>query len=265
MILFGDAGSGKSSIVNMLIGTDAAKVAEDGSRCTFQNECYEANIGDTSFRFHDTAGLDEGDQNRVPHWSAIEALYTLIRQLDGVSLLVYCMRGKIKENSRANWILFNKVICAEQVPAIVAVTGFELDDSEAETRRREIMEAFKTYQVFPKDIVCIVSVRGKHNEFQESYKQSQDKLRALVTTTYKRKPWSTDTEEWFVRIFHNAYTTAICFLPRVRVDFVNTVGNVIDEFIKEAGMKEDDVVKLKTTLLRAENGFLKRNKRRYLW
>ncbi len=251
--------------MNMLIGQDVADVSDDDTtRCTFQNECYETQIGDTVFRIHDTPGLNEGDQERVPQWTAIEGLYTLIRQLDGVSLLVYCMRGRIKENSQANWILFHKVICAERVPTILVMTGLENEENlEDGTRRNEIMKAFKTYNMFPKDIACVVSVLGKHNEFEELYRRSQTKLRNLITQFHRKSPWNTETDEWFARIYRNVYTTALCFLPRRRLEFINTVGNVVDEFIKEADMNEDDSVKMKATLLKAEMKFLK--KRRFLW
>jgi hypothetical protein len=39
------------------------------------------------------------------------------------------MRGRVKENAKANWILFNKVICGEKVPIIAVVTGLETYDN----------------------------------------------------------------------------------------------------------------------------------------
>src|SRR5258706_15773249 len=97
VILFGESGSGKSSLVNMIVGKNVAKVSGSADGCTFKNEAFPAAINGTTFMIYDTAGLNEGDQGRVPHWNAIEELYTLIRQLDSVSLLIYCMRGRVKE------------------------------------------------------------------------------------------------------------------------------------------------------------------------
>jgi predicted GTPase len=104
IILFGESGAGKSSLVNMIVGRNTAKVSSDASGCTFKSEPHNALIDGSFFVVHDTAGLNESDQGRVPHWKAIRELYTLIRQLDGVSLLIYCMRGRVKENAKANWI-----------------------------------------------------------------------------------------------------------------------------------------------------------------
>ena len=113
----------------MIVRNAVARVSKGIGGCTFQNEPYTTDIGGTPFRIFDTAGLDEGEEGRVPHWNAVQALYTLIRQLDGVSLLVVCIRGRIKANARTNWILFNKMVCGETVPTIAAVTGLEDEEN----------------------------------------------------------------------------------------------------------------------------------------
>ena len=81
----------------MIVGGNVAKVSDSPVGCTFQSDRYEAHIGNDDYYIYDTVGLNEGDQGRVPHWTAIQGLYTLIRELDSVSLLLYCIRGRIKE------------------------------------------------------------------------------------------------------------------------------------------------------------------------
>ena len=118
-----------------------------------------------------TLGLNEGEQGRVPHWKAVHELYTLIRSLDGVSLLMYCMRGRIKENARTNWVLFRKVLCAKKVPIIVVETGLE-NEEDLDGRRAVVTKALVKYGMVPLDVVCIVSVRGKKQEHEERYNSS---------------------------------------------------------------------------------------------
>jgi predicted GTPase len=95
IILFGEAGSGKSSLVNMIVGGDVARVSGAAEICTFKSEAYDATIANTTYKIYDTAGLNEGDQGRVPHWKSIQELYTLIRELDGISLLIYVGKTEI--------------------------------------------------------------------------------------------------------------------------------------------------------------------------
>jgi hypothetical protein len=185
----------------MIVGMDVAKVSDGGAGCTFQNNAYKAIIGNTDFVIYDTAGLNEGDQGRVPHWKAIHELYRLIRQIDGVSLLVYCMRGRVKENARANWNLFNKVICGGKVPTIAIMTGLEGRRDPAEWWGRENRETFRRHQITPRAVGCVVSFRGIDNEYQAIYEKSQVRVHELSQEHYMRRPWSEDKDKWFAAIY----------------------------------------------------------------
>jgi len=243
----------------MIVGRAVARVSDTARGCTFQNESYEADISGSTFRIFDTVGLNEGDQGRVPHWKAIQELYMLIRQLDGVSLLVFCTRGRMRENTRANWILFNKVICDAQVPIIAVVTGLEeeanLDDWWG---RKENKDAFSWYNMKPKAVGCIVSVRGDQNQYDAKYRESQAKLRNLIEISHRREPWSKEKEAWFARIYADVFEARICFFERRSKEFTAIMRSVFDEFVKEVGMNEDDSEKLKRCLLKAEKVIEKR-------
>ena len=141
----------------MIVGSEVAKMSGSAEFCTFKNDRYEATIGDVLFAIYDTTGLNEGDQGRIPHWKAIKGLYTLIRQLDSVSLLIYCMRGRVRDNARPNWILFNKVICAERVPVIAVVTGLETYDDPDDWKREGNVGVLQRYGITPKAVGCVVS------------------------------------------------------------------------------------------------------------
>jgi len=243
----------------MIAGRDTAKVSSSPIGCTFEHECHEASIGDTHFNIYDTVGLNEGEQGRVPHWQAINQLYTLIRILDGVSLLIYCMRGRIKENARANWILFSEVLCAKKVPIIAVETGLENED-DLEGRPNLLKGALKEYGIVPRDIACVVSVRGKKGEHVERYNWSQHQLRRLIMRFCLKTPWRTD--DWIGHIYKTTYSTNLCLFSDVKVEFAREAENVVDDFIEKAGMKKDESEKLKSTLLVAEKKFTK--KRRYM-
>ncbi len=239
----------------MIAGRDTAKVSCGPIGCTFEHECHEASIGSVRFNIYDTAGLNEGEQGRVPHWQALHQLYSLIRSLDGVSLLIYCMRGFIKENARANYILFSEVLCAKKVPVIAVETGLE-NEEVLEGRHTLLKKALKAYGVVPGDVACVVSVRGKKREHEGRYESSQRQLRHLIMRSYRRVPWVTD--DWIGHIYKTTYTTKLCFFSDVRVEYVKEAGNVVDDFIEQSGMKKDESEKLKSTLLDVERKFIKR-------
>jgi len=239
----------------MIVGKSVAKTSGNASGCTFKNEAYETRIGDASFCIYDTAGLNEGEQGRVPHWNAIRELYTLIRELDGISLLIYCMQGRVKENAKANWNLFNKVICGEKVPIIAAVTGLEQYGNEPDDwwRDEANRRTFRNCWIKPEAVGCVVSILGKQNEYEDLYTKSQAKLRGLIEEQHLRRPWREDKDIWFANIYENVYTAG-CF-PRSRVDFSTKMRCLIAAFAKETGMEEKDREKLEGTLLKAEKRF----------
>jgi len=242
----------------MIVGKDVAKVAGTAEGCTFKNEAYEATIGNTTFTIYDTTGLNEGDQGRVPHWEAIRGLYTLIRQLSGVSLLVCCMRGRVRDNTTFNWLLFNKVICGEKVPIIAVVTGLETyGDPDDWWREEANQNAFKKNRMGPKDVGCVVSYQGRRGEFSEIYAKSQTKVRDLIMENYLREPWSEEKEEWFAHIYHNIFITRLCFLSCNRLDYSAKMRSLISELIKVSDMEKEDAEKLEAALLTAEKEFRK--------
>jgi len=265
IILFGEAGSGKSSLVNMIVGQDVARVSGSAEGCTFKNDAYLTIIANTTFKIYDTAGLNEGDQGRVPHWKAIQELYTLIRQLDGVSLLIYCMRGRVKENARANWLLFNKVICAEKVPIIAVVTGLETYDNPDDWWRDEgNQKVFNRNGIKPKAVGCVVSFAGNKKEHQDIYNDSQQKLLKLITKHCLREPWRKEKEKWLANIYQETFYTDLCLFSRSRLDYSNQMRETIGKFIEESGLKNEDPKKLEDTLLKAETKFRK-TEPRFRW
>jgi hypothetical protein len=247
----------------MIVGNAVAKISNSAGVCTFQNDSYEVDIDGTAFRIFETAGLNEGDEGRVPHWKVVQGLYTLIRQLDGVSLLVFCIRGRIKANTRANWFLFNQVICGGMVPAIAVVTGLEyevnLDDW---WRREENKKVFKQFGLRPRAVSCVVSFRGRRNEYAAQYWESQGKLRELIMDFYRREPWSKEKDAWFSRIYCEICHAGIFFMPKRSEEFTTVMMDVFQEFAKEVGMDKECSAKLKRTLLRTEK-LIKKEKKRH--
>jgi len=261
IIIFGESGSGKSSIVNMIVGGNVAEVSDSPVGCTFQSDRYEAHIGNNDYYIYDTVGLNEGDQGRVPHWTAINRLYTLIRELDSVSLLLYCIRGRIKENTRANWTLFKDIICAGEVPVVIVETGLE-HNLQREARRPVLETALQLHGITPMDLICIVSIQGEKGEYEGVYEWSQQQLRELVERSHRREPWSREKDVWLASIYEEVYSRRFCVLPRRGLEFVGAVRATMNEFIKASDMNAEDSERLEESLLFAEKKFRKRFKHR---
>ena len=60
-MLIGDAGSGKSSLINYLAGALLAPVGDSGSSCTKDNMFYDVALFNKKLRILDTQGFNDTD------------------------------------------------------------------------------------------------------------------------------------------------------------------------------------------------------------
>ncbi|TFK67395.1 hypothetical protein BDN72DRAFT_770781 [Pluteus cervinus] len=208
IIIFGETGTGKSSVVNMLSDSKLAEESSAAKGCTFESKKYTVTIRGQPYNLWDTAGLNEGEGGTVSHRQAIIKLYELLRSLtDGVNLLMFVMRGpRIKEATKQNWRLFKEIICSNRVPAVIVITGLEneevLDDwwvrNRAEFDRREICPAGQA---------CIVAIKGKlkgdRHLFQYDYDESKKKVESLIRTASLSLAWKVERAEWFRTILRD--------------------------------------------------------------
>src|ERR1700733_2937020 len=113
VVLFGRAGSGKSSIINMIAGSPVAELSSGAASCTLTSTCYNVNIMGSPYNVYDTVGIDEGKREWTPDTGAVVQLFRLLRNLDtGVNLLVFVMRGsRLQDSMSFNWRLFCEIIC----------------------------------------------------------------------------------------------------------------------------------------------------------
>jgi hypothetical protein len=240
----------------MITGQDVARVSSAPRGCTFENESYETRIDGMPYRIYDTVGLNEGEGGRVPHWKAIQGLYKLIRELDGVSLLIFCIRGRIRDNAHANWLFFFDAICDKKVPIIVVSTCWEHED-DLEGAETQVRNALKMYSMVPKAVACVVSIWGRNNEHEVKYQQSQHRLRTLCVQCRLKEPWRKDKDEWFAQLYRKAYDLKYCIFAKNRLQFVEKIRGPFEEFKKNGNVKGSDMDKLSKNLLQAEKEIMK--------
>ncbi|KAF9444545.1 hypothetical protein P691DRAFT_677374 [Macrolepiota fuliginosa MF-IS2] len=256
IILFGESGSGKSSIVNMLSTNEhVADISSGAKGCTFKSRDFEVDVLGQPMTLWDTAGLDEGDAGRVPKSEAIVQLYKLVRNLsDGVSLLIFVMRApRIKSSVPQNWKLFHKIICQKKVPIVIAITGLEQEEN-MDQWWWDNKGTFQDYGVIPVGFACITASRGKAlkrgdaHVFDEEYEDSQKKMRELIRSTALVTPWRVPAAEWFKNI---VYTTVEqesdgwCGSKEVRREHTEEVaGGALKKLVSVCGMSDSDAAEL---------------------
>jgi hypothetical protein len=250
VILFGESGGGKSSIVNMLSGGESVAVTSSGAKgCTFESRPFEVDICGMPAILWDTAGLDEGDAGRVPKSDAIVQLYKLVRNLsDGVGLLMFVMRApRIKSSVPANWMLLHEVVCQKQVPIVIIITGLEQEEN-MDQWWWDNKGTFQGYGIHPGGFACVTASRGKQKKggymFDEEYTESKDRIHKLIRSTCLTVPWRVPAAQWFKNItteFVEHKSLGWCRTKEVRrQEHKEVVGEAFEKLISVCGMSESD-------------------------
>lgn len=231
-----------------------ADISSGAKGCTFESRSFEVNVLGQPTTLWDTAGLDEGDAGRVPKSEAIVQLYRLVRNLsDGVSLLMFVMRApRIKGSVPQNWKLFQEVICQNQVPTVIAITGLEQEEN-MDKWWWDNKGTFQSYGISPVGFACITASRGRARRrgdghvFDEEYEESQGKVRALIRSTSLNVPWRVPAAEWFKNIVITTFEyKSSCFgRKRIQHDEVQEVaGEALRKLVSVCGMSESDAREL---------------------
>ncbi|KAG1778926.1 P-loop containing nucleoside triphosphate hydrolase protein [Suillus placidus] len=131
VVIFGDTGSGKSSLINRITQHLLAETSNDAHGCTSTPECYPVEISNRKYVLIDTPGLNEGYEGAVPDAEAKKLLKSLLRELmssrlDYLGLLVYCVRNGPQPRTFVKaYNKFSSGICHDKVPIILVVEGLE--------------------------------------------------------------------------------------------------------------------------------------------
>jgi predicted GTPase len=202
VIIFGQTGAGKSSIINMLECSPDASTSSGVSGHTFSSERHEAIINGQNFNIYDTNGLNEAEEGKIPTKYAIKNLYQLVQCLKGgISLLVFVFRGpRIDDASVRNYKMFRETFCNCRVPIVIIITGLENESNMDQWWNNNSMD-FDNHQMFFDGQACITATRGKQTgtrwTLDKEYVESKDKVKRLIANHVADEPWDMYSADWF--------------------------------------------------------------------
>lgn len=207
VIIFGETGVGKSSLINMISGTESAAVSSGAIGCTFESVPNEVELSGRKYRLWDTAGLNEGEHGNISGDRAIQNLQRLVQNLQygGVNLLVYCIRGsRLRDIVKINYDLFYKIVCSAKVPIVIVATGLENENNMEDWWADNVRDFHDRGMNFAGH-ACITATRGKvlkngEYMFEEEYNISVELVRDLIVTYSLEKSWKPDGSIWLVNI-----------------------------------------------------------------
>ncbi|KAF7982833.1 hypothetical protein HWV62_25788 [Athelia sp. TMB] len=192
---------GKSSLVNMIAGRDRplARTSDSAVGTTFSSDPYHVDWpGGPPITLWDTAGLNESETGKVDPKKAISNIYELTRTLNGVDLLVFCLRGKITNNAVRNYNMFNS-FCDGKVPIVLVVTGMEhRSPTDTQIWWKENSKAFDRAGIHVVDHACVATLKLPGRE--ADYKTWTEMVRGMIERRCLPTPWTMESDNWFVMV-----------------------------------------------------------------
>lgn len=247
IIIFGETGCGKSSLVNMLLGQHVAEVGTTASGITFDCKKCDANIFGQTFAIFDTAGLNETTKGKVPKGEAISKLFNLIKSVEnGISLLIFCMRGRIKDSTTENYQLFYEIFCASKVPVLLVVTGLEeIVVDKQDLWWEENMESFTRNGMRFTGVVCGCTTKGKREVYADEFNATKLKLESLIQKSALATPWKRPFNAWFGEILRQGAKK----FPRLLGDLCWEFRVLYNAFLEIVGVSKEEAREMASKLI----------------
>ncbi|KAJ8585707.1 hypothetical protein M405DRAFT_772622 [Rhizopogon salebrosus TDB-379] len=198
VVIIGDSGVGKSSLVNMLCPDADARVGNDASACTIEEQIYTCRLGGgQQYKVHDTIGLGEHVIALFPAPEADGKLKEYLKpyiRSKKLHLMIYCMPGErvgMKQSQQNNYQKFKEFV-GREVPVVLVVTKVDNNlegwwERNQRTLQKLGMESEEHACV--SDTIRFLPSRDHHNKklYYSESDRAVDESRRAVETLISRK------------------------------------------------------------------------------
>lgn len=202
IILFGETGVGKSSVINLIAERSVAEVSPDADGCTMNSTDYQFTIGSRKITIWDTVGLEEPQMGINGYYTAIVKAYSLIQKLSkagGVDLLLFCIRGnRVTATTQSNYRLFYEVLCDKQVPIALVITHLEREHKMEDWWTRNEGNILK-YGIKCAGHACVTGITNR----EEKVRESREAIRHLLSQHGGQGRFTMPPDPWFIRLLEH--------------------------------------------------------------
>ena len=191
-MLFGVAGCGKSSIINLLADKLVADVSADVAPCTRSPRWYPISLGGKRFRLWDTMGFNPPEVKGINPLSPYEQAYSVLRE-GGVDLILLCSRKDRMSASLRNlyWLLETFFFCQKAKVALV-LTYFDASDDEWWDKNMNSITQKCTIPAQSIPHACITTTRDESTCMYNKSKEAMKELLQKHGTTQHPTPLHLD-------------------------------------------------------------------------
>ncbi|KAF9236683.1 P-loop containing nucleoside triphosphate hydrolase protein [Melanogaster broomeanus] len=185
VVIVGEHGIGKSSIINLIAGRNVAKASNDSGACTLEVESYTVSIDGQDFTLWDTPGLEEGSATLV-NTRFSDTMLKSLQQFDGlggIDLLVYCMHGSRAKTALLNNYKAIRSLVPSTTPIVAVITRLERYQGCMENWWSNNAAELSNFGMKFADHACITALPNSSTlspAFRERLAHSQSAVRNLI-------------------------------------------------------------------------------------
>jgi tRNA U34 5-carboxymethylaminomethyl modifying GTPase MnmE/TrmE len=220
VILFGETGVGKSSVINLMAGAQVASTSANLEGCTLEATEYSFALpGEPSLCIYDTVGLNEPEMGVNTFFGAIEKAHKLITSLHdagGIDLLLFCIRGnRITGTMERNYRLFFEFLCEKKVPLAFVITQLEHEDVMEDWWQRN-EKTLGQYGMRPVAHACITAAPARVTALATKRAESLSALQKMLhdSLSTPNTPYAKDAWSWFTSMVDRLQSFLIKSLPK---------------------------------------------------
>ncbi|KIJ58417.1 hypothetical protein HYDPIDRAFT_102695 [Hydnomerulius pinastri MD-312] len=188
VIIAGESGIGKSSLINLITDQEVAQTSNDSTACTLQTRSYKFSIDGHDFLLWDTPGFDEGSMTvanaRFPELM-VRTLVQRLKNAGGIDLLVYCMHGNRAKTGLVNSYKVIRSLVPTTVPFVAVVTRLERYPNQIEDWWAKNEHELSNFGMEFADHACITALPDSSTLpalFRERLSHSRTTVQDLIRT-----------------------------------------------------------------------------------
>ncbi|KAL4066434.1 hypothetical protein V8B97DRAFT_1979887 [Scleroderma yunnanense] len=184
VMVMGETGVGKSSVVNLIAGGPLAEVSPDASVCTMVTTRYLARTGSVSIHIWEVAGFNQPENTTAKDVfvTDVDLGPILSDRKAAVDLVLFCMRGKKLTKTTTRIFDLVKTMFWGDVPVILVITHLEMEKEDMESWWVRNETYLTREGVVGTAHVCVTGLREK--KWSQKSEQSRQTLLATLENHY---------------------------------------------------------------------------------
>jgi len=248
VLIIGQAGVGKSSLVNLLTNTIKAEVSDSAIGCTFEYQTYKAHYQSKKFELIDTVGLNESTKGKVPPATALKKLVKFIREnKQGFNCILIAMKkGRIDKAFEDNHTLFCKSLLKQEIPVLLYIGHCEEDDPmDIWIKNPKNMMALSPYEF--KQCICGTTKEGGRfaNELEPLRNVTYNNLWKAIIDEMLPEPFTMDTG---LNILQQTWNIVCGFMGFRKWKIVSNAFTEFLNYLRGIGLTEQEIQEINTEI-----------------